>query len=98
MKGKGKGKKEKVIRERSRDKEDKTIPTAKIKAKEQKNINITNTTSILNTNDPKSYENTRELCIENIPNTLSNDKIREIFFIYGDISKFEFLREEVRLL
>jgi len=38
----------------------------------------------------------RELIVENIPANLSNEKIYEIFFIYGDISKLEIKRKEVR--
>jgi hypothetical protein len=41
-------------------------------------------------------ENIREICIGNIPKNLSNDKLYEIFFIFGDISKIEYVREQVR--
>lgn len=39
---------------------------------------------------------TREISITNIPDKMNTDKIYDIFFIYGDISKIEFDKEEVR--
>jgi hypothetical protein len=41
--------------------------------------------------------NIREITVENIPEKLTNEKIYEIFFIFGDISKIEFLREQVKI-
>ena len=40
---------------------------------------------------------TKEISVMNIPDKMNNDKLNEIFFIYGDISKIEFNREQVRI-
>jgi hypothetical protein len=40
---------------------------------------------------------TKEISITNVPDKMNTDKIYEIFFIYGDISKIEFNKEQVRI-
>ena len=41
--------------------------------------------------------NVKEITVENIPEKLTNEKLYEIFFIFGDISKIEFIKEMVRI-
>jgi hypothetical protein len=45
----------------------------------------------------ESVSKIRELCVKNISEKFPQDKLYEIFFIYGDISNIEFIRKEVKL-
>ena len=63
-----------------------------------------NNEEIANTNEDSSHENiinneisfnVREITVENIPTSLANEKLYELFFIFGDISKIQNLKQEV---
>jgi hypothetical protein len=55
-----------------------------------------NIISDINDSDNISY-NVREISVENIPTSLTNEKLYEIFFIYGDITKIQILKQEVNI-
>jgi len=64
-----------------------------------------NNEEIANTNEDSSQHeniinneisfNVREITVENIPTSLTNEKLYELFFIFGDISKIQILKQEV---
>ncbi len=51
---------------------------------------------LMNSGIDQTISNIREITVGNISDKLKNEKIYEIFFIYGDISKIEFNKKEVR--
>lgn len=46
--------------------------------------------------DSDRLEGVREVTIEGIPEDINLDKLKEIFFIFGDITNMELLKQEVR--
>lgn len=66
-----------------------------VKPDENENFNVQDINNIQS--EETQIVNVREIIVENIPEKLTNDKLYEIFFIFGDISKIEFIKKEVRI-
>jgi len=47
-------------------------------------------------NEEYKLEDVREVTIENIPEEINMDKLKEIFFVFGDITSIEMIKQEVR--
>jgi hypothetical protein len=78
---------------------DKVEETNLIKEEEQNEERNTQTNFIKEEEDEKEenkLEDVREVTIENIPEEINMDKLKEIFFIFGDITSIELLKQEVR--
>jgi len=65
---------------------------------ERHNEENNNQTNFIKEEENEEYklEDVREVTIENIPEEINMDKLKEIFFVFGDITSIEMIKQEVR--
>jgi len=77
---------------------DDNVEQTNLNNEERHNEENNNQTNFIKEEENEEYklEDVREVTIENIPEEINMDKLKEIFFVFGDITSIEMIKQEVR--